>query len=167
MISAIAQGALADLDHEIAGTRNMLERVPEAQLSFTPHAKSWPLQKLADHLTDFGTWGVMTLATDVLDFAAPMPPRPTAPTTAAAFVAQFDSRMAEFKALLAVATDEQLMQTWTMKNGDAVIMAMPRIAVLRNMIVNHMIHHRAQLTIYYRLLDVPVPGLYGPSADEA
>ncbi len=166
-MSALAQTALADLDHEIANTRRVLERVPADHLDFTPHAKSWPLQKLANHLTDFGMWGEITLATDVLDFAAPMPPNPPAPTTAEGFLAQFDERIARFKALLDQATDAQLMATWTMKNGDAVIMAMPRIAVLRSFIISHMIHHRAQLTIYFRLLDIPVPGLYGPSADEA
>ncbi len=165
-MSKIAEAALADLDHEIGLTRRMLERVPAAHLDFTPHKKSWTLQKLANHLTDFGMWGEMTLTTEVLDFAHPMPPGPPAPTTAEGFVAQFDERMARFKAALAAASDEQMMGTWTMRNGETVIMAMPRVAVLRGMVVNHMIHHRAQLTIYYRLLDVPVPGLYGPSADE-
>jgi uncharacterized damage-inducible protein DinB len=146
-MSALAQTALADLDHEIANTRRVLERVPADHLDFTPHAKSWPLQKLANHLTDFGMWGEITLATDVLDFAAPMPPNPPAPTTAEGFLAQFDERIARFKALLDQATDAQLMATWTMKNGDAVIMAMPRIAVLRSFIINHMIHHRAQLDL--------------------
>jgi CTP:molybdopterin cytidylyltransferase MocA/uncharacterized damage-inducible protein DinB len=165
-MSSVAARALADLDHEIDGTRRMLERVPADHLDFAPHPKSWPLQKLANHLTDFGMWGEMTLTTEFLDFAQPMPPGPPAPTTAAGFVAQFDERMARFKAVLSTATDEQLMGTWTMKNGDTVLMAMPRVAVIRNMVISHMIHHRAQLTMYYRLLDVPVPGLYGPSADE-
>jgi CTP:molybdopterin cytidylyltransferase MocA/uncharacterized damage-inducible protein DinB len=165
-MSSVATRALADLDHEIDGTRRMLERVPADHLDFTPHPKSWPLQKLANHLTDFGMWGEMTLTTDVLDFAQPMPPNPPAPTTAAGFVAQFDERMARFKASLATATDEQMMGTWTMRSGDTVLMAMSRVAVIRNMVISHMIHHRAQLTMYYRLLDIPVPGLYGPSADE-
>ncbi len=163
----IVQSALADLDHEMANTRRMLERVPADHLSFTPHEKSWPLQKLVNHLTDFPMWGTMTLNTDVLDFAQPMPPAPPVPTTAEGFVAQFDERMVAFKAALANATDEQMMQTWTMKNGDTVIMAMPRVAVMRSMVIGHMIHHRAQLTIYYRMVGVPVPGLYGPSADES
>jgi len=165
-MSSVATLALADLDHEIDGTRRMLERVPADHLDFTPHAKSWLLRTLANHLTDFGTWGEMTLTTDVLDFAHPMPPGPPVPTTAAGFVAQFDERMARFKAALAEATDEHMMGTWTMKNGDTVLMAMPRVAVLRNMVISHMIHHRAQLTMYFRMLDIPVPGLYGPSADE-
>lgn len=165
-MSAIAAQALADLDHEIANTRRMLALVPADHLDFTPHPKSWPLQKLANHLTDFGTWGEITLTTDELDFAAPMPPQPPAPTTAEGFLAQFDERIARFKAELAEATDVQMMGMWTMRSGDHVIMSLPRVAVLRSSIISHMIHHRAQLTMYYRLLDIPVPGLYGPSADE-
>jgi CTP:molybdopterin cytidylyltransferase MocA/uncharacterized damage-inducible protein DinB len=167
MSSQIAQIALADLDHEVAQTRRMLSLVPADKLDFTPHAKSWPLGKLARHLTDFGMWGTITLTTDVLNFADPFPPMPPAPTDAAGFVKMLDDGMEGFKAELAKATDEQLMGTWTMKNGDAVIMAMPRVAVLRGFVISHMIHHRAQLSIYYRLLDIPLPGLYGPSADDA
>ncbi len=165
-MSTTSQTALGDLDHEVAQTRRVLERVPADHLDFSPHAKSWPLGKLVNHLTDFPMWGTMTLQTPGIDIGAPFPPMPPTPTTAAGFVAQFDERMTVFRAALAEATDAQLMETWTMRNGEAVIMAMPRVAVLRGFIISHMIHHRAQLTIYYRLLDVPVPGLYGPSADE-
>ena len=162
---SLAQTAFADFEHEFANTRRMLERIPEAHLDFTPHAKSWPLRKLARHLTDFGGWGAYTVSHSVLDFAEPQPPAPPM-ETAADFLKAFDEGVAAFRAALPTTTDEQMMETWTMKNGDAVIMAMPRLAVFRGMIISHMIHHRAQLTIYYRLLDVPVPGLYGPSADE-
>jgi CTP:molybdopterin cytidylyltransferase MocA/uncharacterized damage-inducible protein DinB len=165
-MSSIAQSGLADLDHEVANTRKMLSRVPADHLDYTPHAKSWPLGKLANHLCDFPWWGEVTLTTSELDFAQPMPPRPPQPTDAAGFLAQFDERMAKFRTALATVTDAQMMETWTMRNGDAVLMAMPKIAVLRGMVISHMIHHRAQLTLYYRMLDIPVPGLYGPSADE-
>ncbi len=165
-MSAIATSALADLDHEVSQTRRMLERVPADHLDFSPHLKSWPLGKLANHLTDFPMWGSITLQTPELDFATPFPPGPPMPTTAAGFVAQFDERMTTFRAALAKATDAQMMETWTMRNGEQVLMSMPRVGVLRSMVINHMIHHRAQLTLYFRLLDVPVPGLYGPSADE-
>lgn len=166
MSSSIAQSGLADLDHEVANTRKMLERVPADHLDYTPHVKSWPLGKLANHLCDFPWWGEITITTSELDFAVPMPPRPPQPTDAAGFLAQFDERMAKFRSALANVTDAQMMETWTMRNGDAVMMAMPRIAVLRGMVISHMIHHRAQLTLYFRMLDIPVPGLYGPSADE-
>ena len=162
---SLVQTALADLDHEMANTRRMLERIPEAHLDFTPHQKSWPLGKLANHLTDFGLWGEVTITTSELDFAQPMPPR-TIPTTAAGFVAVFDERLERFREALATVTDEQLMETWTLRMGAHVIMAQPKLAVLRTTVISHMIHHRAQLTMYYRLLNVSVPGLYGPSADE-
>lgn len=160
----IAQSAFGDLEHEFAQTRKMLERIPEAHLDFTPHAKSWPLRTLANHLCDFGGWGDVTVRQDVLDFADW--PQETPPETTVEFLKKFDDGLARFRAALPLLTDENLMTTWTMKSGDAVFVSMPRIAVLRGMIINHMVHHRAQLTIYYRLLDVPVPGLYGPSADE-
>ncbi len=166
MASPIAQTALADLEHEITQTRRMLELVPSDQLDFSPHPKSWPLGKLARHLTDFGTWGKVTLTTDGLDFAEPFPPPPPIPSTAAGFVQMLEEGMDGFRAELAEATDVQLLSTWTMRNGEQVLMAMPRVAVLRGFVISHMIHHRAQLTLYYRLLGIPVPGMYGPSADE-
>ncbi len=166
MASQLAQGALADLEHEVANTRRMLERIPADQLDFTPHAKSWKLGKLANHLCDFPWWGAYTLKSTEINFADPMPPQPPQPTDAAGYLKQFDDRMDEFRANLAAATDAEMMETWTLRNGDQVLMSMPRIGVLRGMVISHMIHHRAQLTMYYRMLDVPVPGLYGPSADE-
>jgi uncharacterized damage-inducible protein DinB len=164
-MSMLATTVLADLDHEMASTRTMLQRIPAAHLDFTPHEKSWTLRKLATHLTDFPLWGQVTVQTTTLDFAAPQPPKPTL-DTAEAFVALWDERLAGFKAALAAASDADLQVTWTATVGEQVVMSMPRIAVLRGMVLNHMIHHRAQLSIYYRLLDVPLPGLYGPSADE-
>lgn len=164
-MSMIAQSALADLEHEMANTRRMLERVPEAKLDFSPHPKSWPLSKLANHLTDFPWWGSFTLESTEVDFAAPFPPQ-VVPTTTAGFVQQFDDRLSKFREVLAKATDAQMMETWTVRNGDTVLMAMPRVAILRGMVISHMIHHRAQLSIYLRMLDVPMPGMYGPTADE-
>ena len=166
MASAVAQSALADLDHEMANTRRMLERVPEAHLAYTPHEKSWTLGKLAEHLLDFPMFGTVALTTTELDFSKPQP-RAESPKTAAEFVARFDATLAELKQALANSTDADLMATWTMRSGEHVVMALPRIAVLRGMVVSHMIHHRAQLTLYYRALNVSVPALYGPSADEA
>ncbi len=155
---SLVAAALADLDHEMANTRKMLERIPEAHLDFT-------LRKLASHVTDFGEWGAMTINTTELDLAEPSEPR--APlNTAADYVAKFDAGHAAFKKALETVTDEQLMQTWTLRHGSHVILAMPRLGVLRGMVISHMIHHRAQLSMYYRMVNVPLPGLYGPSADE-
>jgi uncharacterized damage-inducible protein DinB len=165
-MSMMAKTVLADLDHEMASTRTMLARIPAAHLDFTPHEKSWTLRKLATHLTDFPLWGQVTLQSTTLDFAAPQPPKPTL-DTAEAFVALWDERMTGFKAALDAASDADLQVNWQATVGEQVVMSMPRIAVLRGMVLNHMIHHRAQLSIYYRLLNVPLPGLYGPSADES
>ena len=164
-MSAIAKLVFADLAQEITATRRMLERIPEAHFDYTPHPKSWPLNKLAHHLAEFGDFGAITITQDALDFSKPMP-RPPMPETAEGFVAMFDAGMARFQAALAGITDEGMQAHWTMRNGETVIMSLPRMAVLRGMVMNHMIHHRAQLTMYYRMLDVPVPGLYGPSADD-
>ncbi len=164
-MSMIAQSALADLAHEMTNTRRMLERVPEAKLDFSPHPKSWPLRKLANHLTDFPEWGSVILESAELDFATPFPPQ-VVPTTTAGFLQQFDERLIKLREALGKTTDEQLMETWTLRNGDTVLMAMPRVAMIRSMVISHMIHHRAQLSIYLRMLDVPMPGMYGPSADE-
>lgn len=161
----IATTVLADLDHELASTRKMLARIPAAHLDFTPHEKSWTLRKLATHLLDFPLWGQVTLQTTTLDFGAPQPPKPVL-STADDFVALWDERVVAFRAALDEASDADLQVTWTATVGDQVVMSMPRIAVLRGMVINHMIHHRAQLSIYFRMVGVPLPGLYGPSADE-
>ncbi len=161
----LQQTALMDLDHEFASTRRMLERLPDDRLDFTPHPKSWALGKLATHLLDPPLWAQVTCETTELNFDTPMPPKEV-PTTASDFVRIWDERVADCKATLARMTDEALQVTWQATAGGHVVMSMPRIAVLRSMVINHMIHHRAQLSIYYRLLDVPMPGMYGPSADE-
>lgn len=161
----LAATVFADLEHELASTRTMLSRVPAAHLDYSPHPKSWSLRKLATHLTDMPNYGLITITTSELAFDGTRPPTPEL-HTAEEFVALFDSHVTAFRAALAAATDEALQATWTATFGGQVVMAMPRVAVLRNMVVNHMIHHRAQLSIYYRLLDVPLPPLYGPTADE-
>jgi len=164
-MSTLQHTALMDLDQEFASTRRMLERLPEDRLDFTPHPKSWTLGTLATHLLDPPLWAQITCASTELNFDAPMPPKAT-PTLAADFVRIWDERVAECKATLARMTDDDLQVTWQATAGGHVVMSMPRIAVLRSMVLNHMIHHRAQLSMYYRLLDVPLPGMYGPSADE-
>ncbi len=145
----------------------MLERYPDGKNDFTPHDKSWPMIRLAAHVATLPDLGCMALSRSEIDFANPLPARPTPPTDRASLLAAFERDSSAFKGLLAEATDEAMMETWTMRAGAHVILAMPRVGVLRSMIINHLVHHRAQLTIYYRLCGVPVPGLYGPSADDA
>jgi uncharacterized damage-inducible protein DinB len=123
---------------------------------------------MAGHIAQMTSWGTATCNADFVDLAAPEnQSRAQEPTTAQQVLAVFDKNAAEFRAALAATSDERMMQPWTLRMGDKVIFTMPRVAVLRGMVFNHLIHHRAQLTVYLRMNGVPVPALYGPSADEA
>ncbi len=155
---------LPEFDAEMANTRKVLERVPEDKLSFQPHPKSFTLGKLATHVATLPTFTSVTLGTDALDVAGFTPP-PNA-TSRAGLLAQFDKLRDEARAALAKTDDAAFLAPWSLRNGAQVIFTMNRLAVLRSFAMNHLIHHRAQLTVYLRLLDVPLPGLYGPSADE-
>ena len=158
---------MGEFDHEMAGTRKTLERLPEGKLDFKPHEKSPTMGWMAGHIANMAGWGTMTCKTEFLDLAAPEhQEQPPEPATAQQAVATFDKNVAEFRAALERITDEQMMQPWSLRMGDKVIFTMPRVAVLRGMVFNHLIHHRAQLTVYLRMNGVPVPALYGPSADE-
>ncbi len=166
MSSSHAQLVLADLDHEVASTRKVLSQVPLDQLDYRPHGKSGPLGKLARHLTDVVQLGILVVNANEIDYHAPRPPEPELPSTREGFVAEFDESIAALKAALAATTDAHLSEQWVMRGGETVWMKMPRLSWLRVMILNHLVHHRAQLTLYYRMLDLPMPGMYGPSADE-
>ncbi len=165
-MSTLAKTALADLEHEAGSTRRMLERFPEGKDEYTPHTKSGTLADVASHVAGIPYLGTIVMTTPELDFAKTQLPKQPTYSSAAALIGAFDSAWGEFTALLADTTDEVMQETWTMRAGEHVIMSMPRVAVLRTFVVNHLIHHRAQLSVYYRLVDVPVPGMYGPSADE-
>lgn len=164
---ALAQLALGDFEHELATTRRVLERMPDAHWDYKPHPRSMALGQLAAHLANIPRWGVMTLSGSELDFGTGAPPRQAElPATRDAVLAHFDAQAAEARSALAGADDAHLGGTYTVRRGERVVMAMPRAAMLRAMILSHMIHHRGQLSVYLRLLDVPVPSIYGPSADE-
>lgn len=164
----LGQSLLPELDHEGRGTRATFERVPDAKLEWRPHGKSMTLGGLATHLAGLPTWMAITVDEDSFDLAPPgaSPPRREALPSRAAILATFDRNLAEARAILAGATDETLLASWTLRKGGNDVFTMPRIAVVRSFILNHTVHHRAQLGVYLRLLDVPVPSLYGPSADE-
>lgn len=165
-MSNIADLVLADLDHEFSNTRRMLERVPSDKLDYTPHEKSFSLGRLANHITDMPALGLSVVTRPGFAFDAPRP-AVTPATTPEQFVARWDERVAALKEALGKASDEDLKAVWKATAGPRTVVEAPRIAVLRGMVLSHMIHHRAQLTVYYRINDVPLPGLYGPSADEA
>ncbi len=165
---AIRDGLLVEWDFEVEITRRILARVPADALNFTPHEKSPTMGWLANHLALLPTWGIMTLTTTELDLAAPeMQKHPVIPDTVDEILTSFDANAAAFRAILAESEDEMFTVLWTMRVGPAVVFTEPRIGVLRGMIFNHLVHHRAQLGVYLRLKDVPVPSTYGPSADES
>ncbi len=165
---AIRDALLPEFDMEMASTRKVLERVPVEKSEFKPHPKSGSLGWLAWHLSDLPHWVVETINKDELDFAPVGVPRPAAPVVESRekLLASFDQKVADARAAIAGVSDERLAGMWTLKAGGHTIFSMPRAAVLRSFVMNHLIHHRAQLGVYLRLNDVPVPGMYGPSADE-
>ena len=164
----IGQSMLPEFDQEMQNTRKTLERVPDDKWSWKPHDKSGTVGWLTGHIATLPGWATMTINTEQLDYApvggpAYQPPKIENRTAA---LAAFDKESAEARAALAGVSDQDLMKGWTLLAGGKTVFTMPRIACIRGFVINHLIHHRAQLGVYYRLLGVPVPGLYGPSADE-
>lgn len=158
-------GLLNEFDHEMENTRKTLERVPEDKFGWKPHEKSGTMIWLAGHVANIPSWPKFTIEQDSLDLDPKIQPPPP-PKTTKELVAMFEQNVASGRAAIAAATEPKMFETWTLKSGGKVLFSMPRIAVLRSMVMNHIIHHRAQLTVYLRLNDIPVPALYGPSADE-
>jgi len=155
---------LPEFDHEFAETRKALERVPEDKFDWKPHKKSFSLHDLAAHLAEVPRWASVTLEEDHFDIEAPY--ERVVPETKDDILSGFDANLAEARKILAGTSGETMMEEWQMRKGDEVMMSMPKGAVLRSFIMNHNVHHRAQLGVYLRMLDVPVPGHYGPTADE-
>ena len=161
---AMVEGMLQELEQEAQTTRRVLERVPEAHLTWRPHPKSMSLGQLALHIASVPGAVAEMAALPGLD-SAPSFEHPPAPT-AAELVPTLAESVARARAAIGGMSDQQAMETWTLKDGDRVILAMPRAAVLRSIMLNHWYHHRGQLSVYLRELNVPVPSIYGPSADE-
>lgn len=165
---SLGQGMLAEFDQEMAKTRTTLERVPGDRFDWKPHEKSFSFGEISNHLARLPGWGAATLSTPSMDIdpeKGEFVPPPLMETPEEV-LELFDAQVAEFRAALASASDEDLMAPWTLLNGGAELFTMPRIACIKGMILNHILHHRGQLTVYLRLNDLPVPALYGPSADE-
>jgi uncharacterized damage-inducible protein DinB len=159
-----SQSILPEFDHEMENTRKSLERVPEDKFSFKPHAKSMTLGALATHLATINHWAEAILGLESFDVRT-APPNPELKTRAEVLAA-FDKNTATARKAIADATDAHLLKPWTLTAGSKTVLTMPRVAVVRSFLLNHTIHHRAQLGVYLRLNDVPVPSIYGPSADE-
>jgi uncharacterized damage-inducible protein DinB len=152
----------------MAGTRRSLERVPEDRLAWKPHEKSSSMGSLATHLARLPSWAVETIFRESIDIAPTDGSSTFGPpaTSREEMLEMFDRNVAEARAAIAGVSDETLKQPWTMLAGGRVLFTRPRATVLREFVMNHIIHHRAQLGVYLRLNDIPVPALYGPTADE-
>jgi uncharacterized damage-inducible protein DinB len=161
----IIDAMISELTHEATLTRKTLERVPEGKLDWRPHPKSFTMGKLASHLAELTDWVIPTLTLPELDMATTKH-EPFHGSSVAAILAHFDQSLTKTLAAMKDVSDAHLMVPWTLRTGDKVYLSMPRVAVLRGMVMNHAIHHRAQLGVYLRLNDVPLPSIYGPSADE-
>lgn len=165
----LSAALLPEFDQEITSTRKTLERVPENKFGWKPHEKSGAMGWLAAHIANLPGWLVMTMKQDSLDLAPGgvqvQPPPP--PKSSQELLATFDKNVKEARAALAAASDAELMKPWSLLNNGTVMMTLPKAAVVRSFIMNHLIHHRAQLGVYLRLNNIAVPAIYGPSADES
>lgn len=165
---AIKDVFLPEFDTEMVKTRKCLERVPEDKFGWKPHEKSTTLGRLATHLAELPSFAKTALTTDSVDMAPPgAPPRQfVTAKTRQELLDTFDKNVVAARATIAEVSDEDLHKTWSLLVGGKTIFSMPRAGVLRTFVLSHLIHHRAQLGVYLRLNDVPVPSIYGPSADE-
>src|SRR5712692_7658138 len=159
----IVDSFLSEIDQEAKATRRLLERLPEDKLTGKPHPTSMSLGKLGMHLATINGAIAGMAAKDSFDM--PPPPQPE-PTTKAEILAAFEKSLTDAKSLLNQVDDARAMANWSMNMGGKPMMTMPRAAVYRVIMCSHQYHHRGQLTVYLRLLDVPIPSVYGPSADE-
>jgi len=164
---AFADNFLPEFDHEMKTTRSLLERVPFDNAGWKPHAKSTGLGDLASHLATLAGFGDMIVNAEERDFMGKdgQPQRAQTYSSSTDLLAAFDANVAKSRSAIAGLKDETLGAPWTLRMGSHVIFTMPRSAVLRSMLMNHMIHHRGQLSVYLRLNDVPLPSIYGPTAD--
>ena len=161
----IVDALLPEFDHEMGVTRRVLERVPEDRFTWKPHPKSMSLVELSTHVATIPSWGVATLNQPELELGGQNRNTPAASRTD--LLARFDENVAATRAALVGKTDAEMTVVWSLKTNGQKVFTMPRLAVWRSFVLNHLIHHRAQLGVYLRLNDVPVPAMYGPSADEA
>ncbi len=161
----IATGLIGELEHETNTTRKVLERIPAEIFDYKPHEKSMTMSRLATHVAEMVNWITVTCTSSELDFATG-DYKPFEPQTTAELVEFLNKNVAEALEALKNTSDEAMREDWTLKNGETVYFTMPKIATLRTFCFNHIWHHRGQLSVYLRLNSIPVPEIYGPSADE-
>jgi len=161
----VKQLIVGDAMHELAATRRILERLPDEQMTWKPHAKSMTLGGLSTHLINLLNWQAAIFLYEEFDLST-VPFRREALERREDVLKEFDANVVKIERLLAECDENTLGEEWTLRNGDHIILSQPRAIALRTFGLSHMVHHRAQLGVYLRLLDIPVPGFYGPSADE-
>lgn len=163
---AIKDALLPEYDHEFATARRLLERVPEEDFGWKPHERSFTMGQLAHHIANLAFWCTTTVQTTDLELDSLGDLRPAIPVSRAELLAQFDAQVASARQALAGCGDSEMMSPWTLRKGGHEIFTLPKVAAIRSFVMNHMIHHRGQLSVYLRLRNVPLPAIYGPSADE-
>ena len=157
---------LPEFDREMGLTRKLLDRVPDGQFDWKPHPTSVTLGRLAEHLAEMPLWAAMTMTQSTLEMTTRRPPDYQRPATRDAVLAMFDANLKNGRGNLAGKTDGEFMAPWTLKAGGKEVFTMPKVAVMRNFVLNHMVHHRGQFSVYLRMLGVKIPSIYGPSGDE-
>lgn len=164
----IGKDLLPEFTHEMAGTRKTLERIPDGKLDWKIHEKSNTIGWVASHLANLPAWASMTIESDSLDVNPKGGQRFKTPSfdSVAAILTEFDRNVAQAQSLLESVSDEELDKPWSLLSAGETLFTMPKIAVIRTWVINHIIHHRGHLCVYLRMNDIPVPALYGPSADE-
>lgn len=166
---AMSEAFLPEFDQEMATTRKTLERIPEDKFDWKPHEKSFTLRQLGSHLAQLPHWAVIGLTQDAFDMAPPEgePVQTPQAESISHLLELFDASTAAARSALAAAEDGTFRESWSLLTGGKPLFTVPKVAVIRTFVLNHLIHHRGQLSVYLRLLDVPVPAIYGPSADES
>ena len=160
----IRDSLIAELEQEATTTRKALERVPEDKFDWKPHEKSMPLGRLVTHIAELPGWGKLTIGQDTLEIDSAF--ERTILKSVSEILQLFDKNVATFRELLTVTPDEEFGKTWTMTYSGKEVFSAPKLSVVRSMVMNHLVHHRGQLSVYLRLNDVPLPMTYGPSADD-
>jgi uncharacterized damage-inducible protein DinB len=164
---SLVDALLPEYDHELATTRRLLERVPESEFGWKPHEKSMTLGQLAGHVANMPFWLSATLNAPFYDVnTGDKEARLDPPSSRDVMLKEFDEKVSKARASLASKSDAEMMAPWALKSGDQEFFSMPRATAVRTFVMNHLIHHRGQLSVYLRLKNVPLPSMYGPTADE-
>jgi uncharacterized damage-inducible protein DinB len=161
---SIRESLLMEFDREMASTRTYFERIPDGVLDYSPHEKSYTIRALVSHLANLPQWQTAAIRQESLDFAETPSVEPVKDMAEA--MSRLDANVADAREALAQADDAMLMEPWTLLNNGEEIFTMPRLGVLRSFVMNHIIHHRGQLTVSMRMNNIPLPMVYGPTADE-